>query len=113
MLFKVASYRVPASSRDAFVGAVAPFIAATKREPGVKGFRGGFDLDEPEMFTLTGIYQDEGSFQDHVTAPHFQDAMNAVSQMVNGGGGVQFMDAGSMSFTEGEANAKSDVQGHF
>lgn len=105
MLFKVASYRVPAPERDQFVEALSELIAASKEEPGVKGYRGGFDLHDSDVFTITGIYDDDDAFDAHLQSPHWQKAAKTVSQLVNNRG-VQFMSAGSIPFTEEEHNTE-------
>jgi quinol monooxygenase YgiN len=107
MVFKVASYRVPAQSRDSFVEAVREVIATSQKEAGVKGYRGGFDLNDGEVFTLTGLYESEDAFNNHVAAEHVTKALGTI----NGMEGVEFMDAATFDCTEEGNSAKTHVGG--
>jgi quinol monooxygenase YgiN len=105
MVFKVASYRVPSQSRDRFVEAVREVIATSAKEAGVKGYRGGFDLNDQEVFTLTGLYESEDAFNNHVSAEHVTKALGTIK----GIDGVQFMDAATFDCSEEANSAKSHV----
>ena len=110
MLFKVASYRVPKSAREEFTKAVSPVIAASKRENGVVGYRGGFDLDDQEVFIVTGLYKDDGAFENHMKSAHITKALSDLSKLMGGNSGVKFMSAASFPCSEEENNAEDHVR---
>jgi quinol monooxygenase YgiN len=110
MLFKVSSYRVPAPERDRFSEALADLIRESSKEPGVQGYRGGFDLHDSEIFTITGIYENDEAFDAHLQSPHFQKAQRAVTQLIDQRN-VKFLSAGSIPFTEEEHNTEAHVRG--
>lgn len=108
MVFKVASYRVPAAARDEFSKVVGALIAAAKSKPGVVGYRGGFDLDDSEVFTLTGLYDSEQVFEKHASSDYLQSAVRKVNALSSQG--VQFMDAASFEADEQQNSRKAHVQ---
>lgn len=110
MLFKVASYRVPAKVREDFTQIVQPAIAASKAEDGVVGYRGGFDLDDQEVFTVTGIYKDDAAFESHLACDHMKEALRGLAELTNGNSGVEFVSAASIPCSEEEHNAEAHVR---
>lgn len=110
MLFKVASYRVPANARNGFTKAVQPAIAASKKEGGVVGYRGGFDLDDQEVFVITGLYKDEPAFESHVNSDHLKKALSQLAELMGGDSGIEFMSAASFPCTEEENSAEAHVR---
>jgi quinol monooxygenase YgiN len=109
MLFKVASYRVPAAAHNSFASALLAAIAASKAESGVLGYRGGFDLHDPEIFTITGLYESEDAFNKHLQSSHLTTALATIKQLT-GGSGVQFMSAASFECEEATHNVESHVR---
>jgi quinol monooxygenase YgiN len=108
MQFKVASYRVPNSVRHHFAAAVQTAIKATKSESGVLGYRGGFDLDDPEVFTVTGIYENEGVFEKHLKSEHMTAAVSKIKHLMKENG-VKFMSAATFDCSEEGNSAEHHV----
>jgi quinol monooxygenase YgiN len=106
MVFKVASYRVPAAAKDKFSKTVQKLIGKAKGSPGVVGYRGGFDLHDGEMFILTGLYESEAAFEKHLASDHLKSAVKDVAGMY----GVKFVSAGSFEATEEKNNRDAHVQ---
>ncbi len=110
MLFKVASYRVPENAREDFTRIVQPAIVASKAEDGVVGYRGGFDLDDKEVFTVTGIYKDDSAFESHLACDHMKKALSSLAGLTNGDSGVKFLSAASIPCSENENSAEAHVR---
>lgn len=65
IVFNFARFRVPAKSRDAFAEIFRKASAAAAKEPGVKGYAGGFDLNDPGLFLCAATYESEDAFTKH------------------------------------------------
>jgi quinol monooxygenase YgiN len=65
LIFVWARFHVPAKARDAFAATFRKAAAAAVKEPGVKGYGGGFDLNDPELFISAATYESEEAFTKH------------------------------------------------
>lgn len=109
MLFKVSSYRVSAAERDRFSEILKDLVRESSKEPGVQGYRAGFDVHDSEVVTITGIYEDDQAFEAHLRSPHFQQAQRSVAALIDQGA-VTFLSSGSIPFTEEQHNTEAHVR---
>ncbi len=71
MLVVIARYRAEPGRGDEVAELLVPHIAATRAEPGCRGFLVNRSTEDADRFVLYEQYVDEAAFEAHRESPHF------------------------------------------
>jgi quinol monooxygenase YgiN len=83
-LLVIARLNITAGQEEAVAAALPAFIAAARSEPGNLTFEGYRSLNDPLNYLLIERYASRAAFDDHLTAPHYQEiALNYIVPRLN------------------------------
>jgi quinol monooxygenase YgiN len=68
----VATYRVKPGTEEAVRAALEQMTRFTRREPGCRYYQAHRSLENPRVFFLYELYDDEEAFQAHAASEHFE-----------------------------------------
>lgn len=73
MLIVAGEIRMQADTRDQFLAAVGPLVAATLLEPGCHAYAFTPDPDDADLIRLYELWDDEESLGGHMRSPHIAE----------------------------------------
>ena len=75
--------KLKAGKTDEFLAAMLPNAQASVRdEPGCHTFDVLQDREDPELFWLYEIYEDEAALADHKLTPHYKASRSVVTDLI-------------------------------
>lgn len=77
-----AALRAKPGLRDSMAAASRAAMAGSQGEPGCNTYRYTVDLDDPDLFHIVEIWDDEASLMAHFGGKPFQDFMVAVADLM-------------------------------
>ncbi|NVM94140.1 putative quinol monooxygenase [Arthrobacter wenxiniae] len=78
MYFIVVKFKTKPGCSDGFMERVAPFTAATRREPGNLWFDWSRSVEDPAEFVLVEAFLDDDAAGAHVSSDHFKAGLEAM-----------------------------------
>jgi quinol monooxygenase YgiN len=78
----VVKFRPKPELADEWPELMAPFTAATRAEPGNRGFDWFRHTEDPDLYVLVEAFADGAAGEEHVSSEHFQAAIAQLSSLL-------------------------------
>ncbi len=68
---------------DEFPELIAPFIEGSRAEPGCISFDWYRSVDDPNLYVLIELFEDEAAGQAHTESQHFKDSLEYMPRLLS------------------------------